>query len=100
MTLALTGDPLTDAVIPAAVRLIWAVRELNHDAVAEAITDATDTGEHGLQALLVVLAAMVPDDQAPTALLAWMGNPAEYLRLRQNGVGAVGAALLVRNGAA
>lgn len=98
MTYSLTGDPLTDALIPPAVRLVWAVRESNQPAVAEAIADATAVAD--LQAFVVVLAAMVPDDQAPTALLAWMHDPAEYLRLREAGVGAVGAAVLVRNGAA
>ena len=98
MTYSLTGDPLTDALIPPAIRLIWAVREDNQPAVAEAIADATEVAD--LTALVIVLAAMVPDDQAPTALLAWMHNPAEYLRLREAGVGAVGASILVRNGAA
>jgi hypothetical protein len=98
MTYSLTGDPLTDALIPPAVRLIWAVREQNQAAVAEAIADATEVAD--LAAFVVVLAAMVPDDQAPTQLLAWMADPDEYLRLRTAGVGAVGATILVKNGAA
>jgi hypothetical protein len=98
---SLTGDPITDAVLPAAVRLIWAVRESNPDAVAEAIADAVEAaGEHGQHALIVVLAAMVPDDLSPTQLLEWQANPDEYLRLRQLGVGALGAARLAKGGAA
>lgn len=101
MTLSITGDPLTDVVLPPAMRLVWAVREQNPNAVRAAIDDAvTAGGDDGLHALIVVLAALVPDDQAPSSLLAWRLNPDEYHRLRQAGVGSAAAARLAAGGSA
>jgi hypothetical protein len=90
-----TGDPTLDQLLPPVMRLVWAVRESNQDAVAAAIADATAVaGGRGLNAVVVLLAALVPDDQAPGALLAWLKDPEEYLRLRTAGVGAQAAATL------
>jgi hypothetical protein len=95
---SLTGDPITDAVIPAAVRLIWAVRESDAAEVDQSVTDAVNAvGWAGIQALVVVLAAMVPDDLPPSDLLAWMADPEEYLRLRTAGVDSLAAATLARS---
>lgn len=85
----LTGDELTDAVIPAASALVWAVRQNDPDAVDAALDDAIASARGpGLHALLVVLAAMVPDDRSPAELLAWRTNPDTYLELRYLGLGA------------
>jgi hypothetical protein len=97
----LTGDPLTDAVLPAAMAIVWAVREASPVAVAQALTEAiTAAGDHSQHALIIVLAAMVPDDLAPSDLLAWRSNPTEYLRLREAGVGAFAAARLAKGSTA
>jgi hypothetical protein len=90
---SLTGDAATDAVLPAAVNLVWAVRQDSQDEVAGALLDAADALSGrverpdvvSLSALVVVLAAMVPDDQSPAELLAWRRNRDGYLRLREAG---------------
>jgi hypothetical protein len=93
--MSLTGDPLTDAVVPAAEQLVDAVRRGDADAVAEQLAAVQQRGDAGLHALVVVLAAMVPDDRRPSRLLAWLRDPAEYLRLRESGVDSVTALTLV-----
>lgn len=86
---SLTGDPVTDALIPAAQQLIGAVRAGDPDAVDEAFAaaiDATGGRCNPAEALAVVLAAMVPDHHTPTYLLKWMAAEAEYQRLVGQGV--------------
>ncbi|WP_031470382.1 hypothetical protein [Sciscionella sediminilitoris] len=90
MTLSLTGDPRTDAVVPVASRLAWAVRLGDRDGVDEAINEVTTLNGPGLHTLAVVLAAMVPVDQSPGGLLAWLRSS----RLRAVGVNAPTAAVL------
>lgn len=85
--MSLTGDPLTDSLIPAASRLVWAVREGDQDDVENLLDEVRNEGGRvGIDGLLIVLAAMVPDDMTPADLLAWMSDRDEYLRLRSNGV--------------
>lgn len=95
--MSLTGDALTDWAVHLAQTLIWAVREGDAERVAEVLTEARDeAGRASVDALVIVLAAMVPDDLPPSELLAWRTNPAEYLRLREAGVGSYAAASLCR----
>jgi hypothetical protein len=92
---SITGNPITDAVVPAAVNLVWAVRTEERDEVLAALKEAHQArlaaGGHDrteaetLRTLVIVLAGMVPDDRSPRQLLAWLQNPAEYMRLRQDG---------------
>lgn len=102
---SLTGSPLTDAVIDAAVQLVSAVRD--NEGIEEAIFAAhaaaarvdglaahDDSGVISARALAVVLAAMVPDDRQPSDLLAWLRHPDEYRRLRDAGFDADTSAAL------
>lgn len=59
------ADHRVEAALPLAQQLVGAVREQDRDAVAELTADAD------WPALLVALAAMVPDDATPQELLAW-----------------------------
>lgn len=93
--MSLTGDPFTDALVPTASRVIWAVREGNMENVEAALEEVrNDCGRVGMDALVIVLAAMVPDDLTPADLLAWTQDPEEYLRLREVGVSALSAGSL------
>lgn len=95
--MSLTGDALTDWAVRLAQTLVWAVREGDAECVAQVLTEARDeAGRAAVDALVIVLAAMVPDDLPPSELLAWRTNPAEYLRLREAGVGSYAAASLCR----
>ena len=91
---SITGDPTTDALVPVASALVWAVKTQNDAEVAE-ILDHVDA-----RGLAVVLAAMLPDDQPPSALLAWFANPREYIRLREVGVDSLTAGACARSHAA
>lgn len=94
---SLTGDPLTDGVIDRASHIVWAVRERDAAAIAETIAAVQDeAGVRGVHALLLVLAAMVPDDTPPAPLLAWLVDPDEYRRLRARGVSSITAGARVR----
>lgn len=95
-----TGDPLTDAAVGPAVRLVKSVRKQDAAGVAEILADAHQAGPDAVNALVVVLAAMVPDDVTPTALLSWLADPAEYRRLRACGVSGITAGARVRMGTA
>lgn len=97
--MSLTGDPITDSVIPAACRLVWAVREGDTAEVDAAMKEAVEIAGHrdGISALVVVLAGMVPDDHSPSELLAWCRDPKEYLRLRTAGVSTYAALELIRD---
>lgn len=86
---SLTGDPATDALVPAALMLIGAVHAHDPNGVDEALAEAIiitggrcDPGA----ALAVVCAAMVPVDDRPTDLLRWCKEAAEYERLVEKGV--------------
>lgn len=81
---SLTGDSITDDLIPVAQQLIGAVRANNPAEVDEALAAAIlvtkgrcDPGA----ALAVVCAAMVPDDAQPSTLLLWWKYQIEYDRL-------------------
>lgn len=93
--MSLTGDPLTDSVVPAAEALVEAVRHADTAAVAEELAAVQQLGDAGLHALVVVLAAMVPDDRRPSRLLAWLSDPEEYHRLRASGVDCATALTLI-----
>jgi hypothetical protein len=81
---SLTGDPVTDELVPIAQQLIDAVHNEDPDAVdaafAEAITATGGRCDPG-QALAILCAAMVPENASPAGLLAWWGYRAEYERL-------------------
>lgn len=95
MARSLTGDALTDALVPVAQQLVGAVREDSRAGVeaalqqarqaVDAVVDGADS-ELAVRALAVLCAAMVPDDQAPTALLRWTTQAQEYRRLVEAGV--------------
>ena len=72
---------LAEAMVPVACRLAGAVRD-DPDEVARILREHS---EH-LYALVVVLAAMVPEDQTPRDLLAWVNWTPEHLRLVRLGV--------------
>lgn len=82
--MSLTGDSITDDLIPVAQRLIGAVRDSDAGEVEEALAEAIlvtggrcDPGA----ALAVLCAAMVPDNTPPSRLLLWWKYQAEYDRL-------------------
>lgn len=93
--MSLTGDPLTDSVVPAAEALTSAVKAADVESVAAALASVEQLGVESLRALVVVLAAMVPDDRRPSRLLAWLRDPTEYARLRKSGVDSATALTLV-----
>lgn len=97
MTASLTGDQITDSVIGHASQIVRAVREYNADTIAATLAAVQDqAGMRGVHALLLVLAAMVPDDTPPAPLLAWLADPDEYRRLRARGVSSITAGARVR----
>ncbi len=72
---------MTDRVaaqLPLALELVGAVRDGGPDAVADALARTND-----LAALVVMLAALVPDDQTPSELLAWWNPDAGERRKRR-----------------
>lgn len=88
-----------DQVVAVASHLVWAVREMDRVEVGAVLAAAgcSCACDHTrLHELVVMLAAMVPDDLAPSALLAWLEDPVGYLRLRERGVGAFRAMNEVR----
>lgn len=91
---SVTGDRATDALVPVASLLVWAVKTGDREQVAEILAT------HDPTALAVVLAAMVPDDKPMSQLLWWMADPAEYLRLREVGVDSATAGACARSHAA
>lgn len=64
----MTDDDLISAVHPAALRLIGIVRDEGREAVEEILWPLSQQELYGL---VILLAAMVPDDQPPSELLAW-----------------------------
>lgn len=88
-TKSLTGDDVTDALVPIAQQLVGAVRNGDTDGVDEALAAAiVVTGgrcDPGV-ALAVVCAAMVPDEDHPSHLLKWWRFQFEYDRLIAAGI--------------
>lgn len=81
----LTGDRLTEALIPLAVDLVAAVHADNRAVVTDLFQHAGALAGGPLAAarhLAVVLAAMCSEDHAPAATLGWTRNPREYRRLK------------------
>lgn len=68
-----TGHTVGDAVLPAALNLVSAVRDGDAFRITEAIAAAQQAADHPYwrTALLLVLAGMVPDGARPSELLAW-----------------------------
>lgn len=95
MTMTITGDRRLDRLLPSVELLVRAAHTDQAWQVDAALADAETlygdplTAAH---ALVVLLAAMVPDDCPATGLLRWRINPHEYRRLRTLGVPALEAA--------
>lgn len=68
-----TGHPVGDAVLPAALQLVGAVRTGDPAAITDAIGAAYAAAQHPywMTALVVTLAGLVPDGSRPSELLAW-----------------------------
>lgn len=95
--MSLTGDRYLETLVPSAERLVRAVHNGQSMHVEAMLADAEMAyGDplDGARALVVLLAAMVPDDKTAAQLLRWRANPHEYLRLRAAGVGSEQAAEL------
>lgn len=85
-----TGSADMDAMVPLAQRAVSAIHNRDDTAIHQCITDAARHTD-GLHNLICTLAAMVPDDETPRQMLAWMRVPATYERLRANGLSRVDA---------
>lgn len=68
-----TGHPVGDAVLPAALRLVGAVRDGDAKEITTALGAAYTAADsdYWMTALVLVLAGMVPDTARPSHLLAW-----------------------------
>lgn len=87
--MSLTGDATTDALVPIAQRVVGAVRDMDWHQVDECLAEAIETTGGRCDpavALLVVTAAMVPEEAPPSGLLAWVEAHAEFDRLTKRGV--------------
>lgn len=73
------SDALMDAAIPDAITLVTAVRD-DPDEVRRILHLNTDCDFQQLYALVVALAAMVPDDVPVSELLGWTDWAATYSR--------------------
>lgn len=97
--MSLTGDALTDRLVPVAARLVSAVRENNAGEVKDAFGEAYDVCDpevvDGAEALAVVLAGMVPWNVAPSDLLAWLKHQQTFCVLVEMGVEPAVAADLI-----
>ncbi|WP_435583358.1 hypothetical protein [Amycolatopsis thermoflava] len=85
----LTGDPITDALVPIAQRFVGAVREHDIDLMDELLAEVilvTGGRCDPALALAVVCAALVPDGYSPATLLAWLTAHTEFDRLTSRGV--------------
>lgn len=71
-----TGHPIGDAVLPAALRLVGAVRAGDPVEITAAIGAAYTAADsdYWMTALVLVLAGLVPDNARPSELLAWNGE--------------------------
>lgn len=84
-----TGDRRMDRLLPLATKLVRAAHRNDHLGVEAVLVDAEDFADDPVTAarmLVVLLAAMCPDDATASELLAWRRNPVEYHRLRGLGV--------------
>ncbi len=73
-----TGSRVGDQFIPAAQRLVGAVRAGSPAEVEAAFDSALEVaapGRDGIRDLALVLAAMVPEQDHPSILLAWCTRP-------------------------
>lgn len=97
--MSITGDDVTDELLPAASRLVLALRTHNAHEVAAAFNDAAATcaryGHDPASALAVVLAALVPLHETPADLLWWWKCRGEHERLVGAGVAPESAAHLI-----
>lgn len=89
--MSLTGDSATDAMVPPALSLVWAVRENNGERITDCFYEAAQHVDGDMYraaaGLAVTLAAMVPDDRTAGELLRWTGAVREqYLALRAEGL--------------
>lgn len=87
--MSLTGDATTDELVPVAQRVVGAVRDMDWHQLDECLAEAIETTGGRCDpavALLVVCAAMVPEDSQPSRLLGWVGSHVEYDRLTRRGV--------------
>ena len=69
-----TGHPVGDAVLPAALDLVGAVRYGDAAAITTAIARARIDAQlhpYWMTALVLVLAGLVPEEQRASELLAW-----------------------------
>lgn len=83
----LTGDPLSDALVPIAQRLICAVRGEDASSVDQCVADAIDATQGKCDpgtGLAVILAAMVPDHYRPSQLLAWIPDHMRHPYVRED----------------
>ncbi|RSN65444.1 hypothetical protein DMH01_03445 [Amycolatopsis sp. WAC 04182] len=95
--MSITGDKYLDLLVPSAAKLVQAVRNDESMHIEAMLADAEQVYGDPLdaaRALVILLAAMVPDDRAAEDLLRWHQNPHEYRRLRKAGVGAAEAGVL------
>lgn len=93
----LTGDRYLETLVHSTDLLVRGVHEDDTLAVDAAFADAEQVyGDplDGARALVVLLAARVPDDSTAAQQLQWRSNPHEYRRLRRAGVSAEQAATL------
>src|ERR1043166_2247817 len=99
--MSLTGDRYLETLVPSAEKLVRAVRDgrgMHVEAMLAEAEMAYGDPLEGARALVVLLAAMVPDDKTATQLLRWHANPHETRRLRAAGVGSEQAAQLAATG--
>lgn len=95
--MSLTGDRYLETLVPSAEKLVRAVHNEQPMHIEAMLADAEmlyGDALDGAHALVVLLAAMVPDDKTARELLRWRTNPHEYRRLRAAGVSAEQAAEL------
>lgn len=94
--MGLTGDPLTDRMVPIAARLVGGVREWDAAEVQAAFREALEISpDRGLNALAITLASMVPYNRSPRDLLTWVGRKNEFERLVAHGIDSASAATII-----
>lgn len=71
MTAGHALDGLIEEMLPAAAEITMCVKDRDADGVRAALAPVLDSGRERTAALIVALAALVPDDQSYGELLAW-----------------------------